>query len=175
MKSAESSGGLAPLTCATHSGALSMIAGMTLLRQDAPALSAHGPLHGSADDHEHDGQRDQETEHQPPSFSSLGAWPLDICDTDSVATSVPSGSTICSFTTPISGYTRVPYSTMSRPSSSTEAGTRRTLSLRRIHADTQPDRKPSGRNVAMPMSWPPINNSTLLIPVGYPAAKTPTH
>src|SRR5829696_8402639 len=166
MKSAESSAGLAPATCAMHSGALSMIAGMTLLHQDAPALGAHGPLHRPADDGEHDDHRDHEAQHQPPSLSSSGAWPLEICDTDSVGTRLPSGSTICSFTTPISGYTSVPYSTMSRPSSSTAGGTRRTLSFLRIQAETQPDRKPSGRNVAMPMSCPPIDDSTLLMPVG---------
>ena len=44
MKSAESSAGFAPTTCATQSGALSMMAGMAVLLDVAPALCAHGPL-----------------------------------------------------------------------------------------------------------------------------------
>ena len=45
-------------------------------------------------------------------------------------------------------------------------GTRRRLSFLRTNEAAQPVRKPSGRNVMMPISWPPIDDSTLLMPVG---------
>src|SRR5829696_10435225 len=71
MKSAESSAGLAPATWAMQSGALSMIAGIAVLPEVAPALCAHGPLHRGADDGQHDRDGDEEAEH-------LGSRPLEI-------------------------------------------------------------------------------------------------
>src|SRR5215203_1957435 len=71
MKSAESSAGLAPATLAMQSGALSMMAGIAVLPEVAPALRAHGPLNRDADDGEHDHERDRERQH-------LGLQPLEI-------------------------------------------------------------------------------------------------
>src|SRR5688572_20057734 len=66
MKSAESSAGFAPSTLLTQFAALSMMAGMALLLEVAPALRAHGPLHRAVDDGEHDRDRDGEAEHLLP-------------------------------------------------------------------------------------------------------------
>src|SRR5688500_3715245 len=109
MKSAESSAGWAPSTLVTQSGALSMIAGMAVLLEVAPALGAHGPLHRRADDGEHDRDRDGEREHYFLS-SSKSRLPLarSSSGTATVSIRVPSGWTICSLMTPISGYTSVP-------------------------------------------------------------------
>src|SRR6266508_695591 len=71
MKSAESSAGFAPETCAMHAGALSMIAGtaghlldsVELVGAHPPALLALGPGHARAHEAEHDRQADQEGEH----------------------------------------------------------------------------------------------------------------
>src|SRR5215218_2084271 len=73
MKSAESSGGWAPLMLAMQLGALSMMAGMPgLLGTVAPALGAHGPLHGPADHGGQDQQRDREAQHVTSSASGTG-------------------------------------------------------------------------------------------------------
>src|SRR5215216_4040647 len=72
MKSAESSAGLAPAMFATQSGALSMMAGIPVLPEVAPALSAHGPLYGCADYGEHDRERDGERQHLGPRPLQLG-------------------------------------------------------------------------------------------------------
>src|SRR5688500_15000385 len=66
IKSAESSAGCAPSTLVTQLGALSMIAGMAVLHEVAPALGTHGPLRRAADDGEHDCDRDGEGEHLLP-------------------------------------------------------------------------------------------------------------
>src|SRR5215207_1246919 len=131
MKSAESSAGLAPPTLVMQLGALSMIAGMALLPGVAPALGAHGPLHGCADHGEHDRDGDGEAHHFRSSSNVCGPCPFVVGTTAIVAvsTSVPSGSTTCSLITPIAGYTSVPYSTRSMPSSSTSGGTRSRFAL----------------------------------------------
>src|SRR5215217_1303477 len=72
MKSAESSAGLAPATFATQSGALSMMAGIAVLPEVAPARRAHGPLYASADDGEHDRERYGERQHLGPRPLELG-------------------------------------------------------------------------------------------------------
>src|SRR4051812_10590306 len=71
MKSAESSGGLAPATWVMQSGALSMIAGtahhllasVEFVGGEPPALLALGPRYARADEGEHDHEADQEGEH----------------------------------------------------------------------------------------------------------------
>src|SRR5687767_4589732 len=105
MKSAESSAGCAPLTLVMQSGALSMMPGMALLSEIPPALLAHGPLQGPADDGEHDEDGRQEGQHQFCTGSWISAWPFcrSNCVTVAVSASVPSGCTICSLITPISG------------------------------------------------------------------------
>src|SRR5918997_602658 len=93
MKSAESSAGCAPLTLVTQSGALLMMAGMALLPGIAPALLARGPLHGRADDGEHDEDGDDQADHLRSSSKSVSPRPfvVGICATDAVSTSLPSG------------------------------------------------------------------------------------
>src|SRR5215211_2762311 len=105
MKSAASSAGFAPLTCAMQSGALSMIAGMALLHGVAPALRAHGPLHGPAHDGEHEHERDDEAQHGQTFLAGSRSAPLAVGSpiTTDVTASVPSGSITCSAMTPISG------------------------------------------------------------------------
>src|SRR5829696_3079829 len=78
MKSAESSGGWAPLMLAMQLGALSMMAGMAgLLGTVAPALLAHGPLHGHADHGGQDEHRHGAGQHVtslPPGTGGLSLW-----------------------------------------------------------------------------------------------------
>src|SRR5919112_1484191 len=97
----------APSTSVMQPGALSMMAGMALLPGVAPALRAHGPLHGPAHDGEHDGDGDDQAHHLRRSSNARGPWPFSSssCATLATSTSVPSGSTISSVITPISGYT----------------------------------------------------------------------
>src|SRR5687767_984398 len=160
MKSAESSAGLAPSTVVTQSGALSMIAGTApplLLAAVPPEHPAREPA--DDDDHDHD------AEHEVGHVYLLTSVSAPI-RTGSDSTTRPSGSTIPSTTRPCSGWTSVSYSAMSRPSTSTSGGTRSRFIRLSTHDAVQPVRKPSGRNVAIPMSWPPIELSTLLMPVG---------
>ena len=105
MKSAESSAGFAPPMLTMQSGALSMIAGMALLHGVAPALRAHGPLHGPADDGEHQGDGDEQAQHHGCSAVIVAARPLWAATSGTVAVSisVPSGSITCSGITAISG------------------------------------------------------------------------
>ena len=89
----------------TQSGALSMMAGMALLLEIAPALRTHGPLHGPADDGEHDEDGDDEAQHHAFSAVMVSARPLWAATSGTVAVSisVPSGSITCSGITGISG------------------------------------------------------------------------
>ena len=79
----------------------------------------------------------------------------------------PSGSISRSSAHPNSGtWMSGAYSAVSSPSSSTSGGTRSRLNFFSSHDANQPERKPSGRKTAIPSSWPQIELSTLLSPVG---------
>src|SRR3712207_1214078 len=106
MKSAESSAGTAPSTLLTHSGALSMMAGIALLRPVAPALLAHGPGHARADDRHHEGERGQQGQqavHRRTGSTCPPAPSPSAATARRVSVSDPSGSITCSPTTPNSG------------------------------------------------------------------------
>src|SRR5918998_6244098 len=97
MKSAESSAGRAPSTLVTHSGALSMMAGMALLRLIAPPLLAHGPGHAGADHREHQGDGDHQRHHVTHRRTGSTCSPApSAASVARVSISVPSGSTTCS-------------------------------------------------------------------------------
>jgi hypothetical protein len=53
-------------------------------------------------------------------------------------------------------------------------GTRRRFIFLSAHEPMKAGRKPSGKNVRIPTSWPPNETGTLLTPVGKPPANIPT-
>src|SRR5687768_14159692 len=105
MKSA-SSPSVAPWTAWMQLGALSMIAGMPLLRggleapgAGEPALLARRPAAGESGEGEHDDEADQQEGHGPsPAGTRSVGWPWPLrspsapCSTGWDCTMVPSGS-----------------------------------------------------------------------------------